>query len=79
MTVNAMYNGIEVKADPFLPEFIDLHKKERKWAHRVMWRRCQRFTITQRRLYIKVGSCLHAHPNTVELLKQQIPSFEAVQ
>ena len=69
MTLGPSMSGVSVHADPSLPEFKETHRQERKWAHRVMWNRHQRFTVFQRLLVVKTGGKLFAHPNTVERLK----------
>ncbi|MFJ3685561.1 hypothetical protein [Pseudomonas sp. NPDC090208] len=78
MTNASIYNGMRVVAELAVPEFIESHRKERKWAHRVMWNRDQRFTITQHRVFMNVGGCLFAHPKTVALLNEQLAAREAV-
>jgi hypothetical protein len=56
----------------FVPEFIEGHRQERKWAHRVMWQRNRRFKITMVRGLLMVGGVAHMHPNTYKILKDQL-------
>jgi hypothetical protein len=77
MNKTARYNGMTVLADPHVPELVESHRQERKWAHRVMWQRGQRFKVTTCRMFLRMGSALIAHPNTVEMLNQQLAKREA--
>lgn len=69
-----LLNGRAIHADPCIPEFKESHRQERKWAHRVMWRRYQRFTVKQERVVIIMGDMIVTHPNTLELMKKIIGS-----
>lgn len=64
--------GKRLIADPWVPEFKVWHRQERKWAHRVMWNRYQRFTLMNTRVMIITGSSIVAHPNTVDAIGKTI-------
>lgn len=40
------FDGIQIYESLCVPEQTETHRQERKWAHRVMWRRNQRFRFT---------------------------------
>ncbi len=63
------FAGLQIRADKYIPETKEVHRQERKWAHRCMWKRYQRFTIKTTPLILRTANGLFAHPNTVELLK----------
>lgn len=56
----------------FVPEFMEGHRQERKWAHRVMWQRGRRFKITMVRGVLIFSGVVHMHPNTYKLFKEQL-------
>lgn len=64
--------GLQVYADQYVPETQEVHRQERKWARRCMWKRDQRFTITTAPLILRTSIGLFAHPNTVERLKNHV-------
>lgn len=68
----SLLSGRAVHADPCIPEFKESHRQERKWAHRMMWRRYQRFTFKQARVVIIMDNVIIAHPNTVDLMMKSI-------
>lgn len=77
MSQTARYNGMTVHADPHVPELVESHRQERKWAHRVMWQRTRRFDVKTCRMFLRFGDRLIAHPNTVELLNREFDATEA--
>lgn len=64
-----LFAGLQIHADKYIPETKEVHRQERKWAHRCMWQRDQRFTIKTTPLLLRTANGLFAHPNTVERLK----------
>ncbi|MGK8471183.1 hypothetical protein ACRS34_09580 [Stutzerimonas stutzeri] len=73
----SMFSGTQVIESVFIPEFKEVHRQERKWAHRVMWNRNQRFKIKSERVVLLVGGVLHAHPNTAKIIYAQIAKAQA--
>jgi hypothetical protein len=56
-----------------VPEFMEGHRQERKWAHRVMWQRSRRFNITMvRGALIGPNGTVFVHPNTYKIIKEQL-------
>lgn len=68
-----LVHGMTVYSNPYMLERQESHRKERKWAHRRMWRKGQRFTIKMTPVVLVMNGALYAHPNTIELLKNSIP------
>lgn len=66
-----MFNGMEIHESLSVPEFKESHRKERKWAHRLMFKRYQRFTYKYERVVISMGGELYVHPNTMKVLNGQ--------
>ncbi|MBD8671573.1 hypothetical protein [Pseudomonas lurida] len=66
--------GVRIYADACIPERQERHRQERKWAHRVMWRRGQRFKIETGPVIIVIAGAWYAHPSTIELLQKNIPA-----
>lgn len=67
---------MQIIADKYIPEFEDkiVRKQERKWARRIMYQRWRRFdcTVKRERVIICFGGVFYAHPNTIEVIKQQL-------
>lgn len=74
MTDALFYKGRPLTATLMVPEFTEVRSSERKWAHRVMWRRDQRYKVHRSRLFLDMNGVLFAHPNTVELVRQTVPA-----
>lgn len=55
-----------------LPEFVQVKKRQRKWAHRVMYQRYREFDYEDRRHMMRAGDQLFMHPNTAKALREQI-------
>lgn len=72
-----LFRGLPVVATLMVSEFCEGIGQERKWAHRVMWRRAQRYKVIRNRVFLNMNGVLYAHPNTVEYLKQDVPAMGA--
>lgn len=71
-------HDVRLQSDPCIPERQERHRQERKWAHRVMWRRGQRFKIETGPVIIVIAGTWYAHPSTIELLQKSIPTAQGV-
>lgn len=69
--------GMKVMESESVPEFKESRGQERKWAHRVMWNRSQRFKIKRERMVIAFEGALIAHPNTAKILRDRIAGRDA--
>lgn len=67
-----MINGMQVFELAALPEWRETHRQERKWAHRVMHNRDQRFKVKLERAILIINGSMHVHPNTYKELKSAI-------
>lgn len=67
--LKAALKGVPVRAEIYLPEFKEGHKRERKWARRVMFERYRRFDVQKDRVVYFFDGTLLCHPNTYELIK----------
>lgn len=70
------FNGMQVVANPSLVRTVEVHRRPRKWARRVMYQRWREFDCIyeQRpsREVIVLGGRLVMHPALVEELKAAI-------
>lgn len=71
--LKAALKGIPVRTEIYFPEFKDGHKRERKWARRVMFERYRRFDVQKDRVVYFFDGALLCHPNTYELIKAALP------
>ena len=70
-----MWNGTQVIASDLLVQD-KLHMRERKWAHRKMWKREKRFNVTVEQVpYVMFANgVMYAHPDIIEEIKKQVPA-----
>ena len=54
------------------------HLRERKWAHRKMWRREKRFNVTTDQVpyMVETNGVIYAHPIIVRRIKEEVPSAD---
>lgn len=68
--------GYELYANPLLTVSKEVHRRERKWAHRVMYQRDRRFIIRVEQVpsseVIQIGARLFMHPQTLARVKQAL-------
>lgn len=68
MSINKVgsFDGIQFYESECVPEEVEVHRQERKWAHRLMWRRNQRFNIAYEfgALINKAERTMVMHPKT---------------
>ena len=71
-----MLKGMQITPSFALTETKEVHRQERKWAHRVMYRREQRFRITYGQVpsdrVIIAGDRVFAHPAMIGRIKEAI-------
>lgn len=60
--------GVQVFSDPCIPKFKEVHRRERKWAHRLMWKRGQRFAVKTEPMVIWLSGNLYCHPENLDRL-----------
>ena len=68
--IELFLRGVAIYSNPAIPFMQESHRQERKWAHRKMHNRYQRFKIKQSCVVINFNGKLFANPKTLELIKR---------
>ncbi|MCY1520700.1 hypothetical protein D9M68_554840 [compost metagenome] len=72
----ASYSGLQIVPSPLLTEKKEVHRRPRKWAHRLMWQRNREFAITYAdvpsRQILKIDGKLFMHPALIAELERRL-------
>ena len=64
--------GVPIFESEAIEHMRESHRQERKWAHRKMYKKWERFKITKSFVVISVGGALYANPKTVRAIEAAI-------
>lgn len=71
-----LYNGVELISDSCIPEKLEKHRQERKWARRVMFERFRRFDIQYGDYVLQFNGKFYANPAVFQRIKAAIEAQE---
>lgn len=63
-------SSVPIRSNAYIPFMQESHRQERKWAHRKMWKRYERFKIKQQCVVMVFEGVMYANPKTIELIER---------
>lgn len=64
-------SGLQVIVDPCMPQTKEVHRQERKWAHRVMHERSRRFKVKHDPVVYVFDCKVVCHPLVAEMIAER--------
>lgn len=65
------FSGMQLIVDPCMPKTKEVHRQERKWAHRVMFERWRRFNVKHGPVVYFFEGKVVCHPSVVEMIAER--------
>jgi len=67
--IDLFLSGVPIFSVESIPFMKETHRQERKWAHRKMWKRNERFKIKKECVVMALNGAMYANPKTIELIE----------